>query len=179
MMKTAFSFAFALVASAGLVCAQQSPAATASATIAGKNISIKYSAPSVRGREGKLFGADGKISHDPGYPVWRAGANAATALHTDADLDIAGLNVPAGNYTLFVDISNPDAWQLIVNKQTGQWGLRYDKSQDLGRVPMKMSKPSTMKELLTYSLLSDEDTKKGTLELAWEDHVASVDFTVK
>src|SRR5215471_15247138 len=84
---------------AGLGIAQ-SPKAETSVKIGGKTISIKYSAPSVRGR--KIFGADGLVSHDPTYPVWRAGANEATALHTEADLTIGSLHVPKGDYTLFV-----------------------------------------------------------------------------
>jgi hypothetical protein len=173
MMKTVLHFALVLVVSVGVVCAQQSPPEQATATIAGKTLTIKYSAPSVRGREGKLFGPDGKISHDPNYPVWRAGANGATTFHTDANLDVGGLTVPAGTYTLFVLVENPDAWQLIVNKQTGQWGLRYDKSQDLGRVPMTMSKPPALVETLKYTLSA------GKLELASENHVASVPIAVK
>ena len=51
--------------------------ATESKTIGGKTISVKYSSPKVRGREGKLFGKDGVIGQDPTYPVWRAGANSA------------------------------------------------------------------------------------------------------
>ena len=151
---------------------------TASVTIAGKNISIKYASPAVNGREGKLFGKDGRIASDPHYPVWRGGADSATALHTDADLDIGGVSVPKGDYTLFVDISNPDHWQLIVNKQTGQWGLAYEGSQDLGKTTMTMSKPSSMVEQLKYTLTSTGGNK-GKLELAWEDHAASVPLTVK
>ena len=55
------------------------------ATIAGKPITIKYGAPSVRGRQ--IFGDGGLVSKDWAYPVWRAGANSATAFHTDAALD--------------------------------------------------------------------------------------------
>ena len=85
-----------------------SPPATATVTIAGKTITINYSSPRVNGREGHIFNKDGLIEQThKSYPVWRAGANAATALHTDADLTIGDLNVPAGNYTLFVDIANP------------------------------------------------------------------------
>ena len=68
--------------------------------------------------------------------MWRAGANEATALHTDADLQIGSLNIPKGDYSLFVNLANPDSWELIVNKQTGQSGLEYDPKQDLGRVKM-------------------------------------------
>src|ERR1041384_4136549 len=104
--------------------AQLSPAATASVTTGGKNLSIRYSAPSVRGRQ--IFGDGGLVSHDPTYPAWRAGANDATSFHTDADLDLGGLRVPRGNYTLYVWVKDPNAWELIVNKQTGQWGLSYN-----------------------------------------------------
>jgi len=154
-----------------------SPSATASATIAGKTISIAYSSPRVKGREGHIFTKDGLISHDPHYPVWRAGANAATTLHTDAELKIGDLTVPAGTYTLFVDISNPDQWELIVNKKTGEWGLAYDGTQDLGRVKMSMSKPLAMVENLTYTITSLGGTT-GKISLEWENHSASVLFAV-
>lgn len=151
----------------------KSPPETASATIGGKAISISYSSPRVNGREGKLFGKDGQIGKDPTYPVWRAGANSATKLHVDGDIHLGDLAVPKGDYTLYVDVSNPDSWTLIVNKQTGQWGTKYDKAQDLGRVPMTMSKPSSMVEDLTYTL-TDNGGGKGSLTLSWEDHKGSV-----
>ncbi len=27
------------------------------------------------------------------------------------------------------------SWQLIINKQTGQWGTEYNQGQDLARIP--------------------------------------------
>lgn len=154
-----------------------SPSATATATIAGKTISITYSSPRVKGREGRIFTKDGLISHDPHYPVWRAGANAATTLHADADLKIGDLMVPKGTYTLFVDISNPDEWELIVSKKTGEWGLAYDKAEDLGRVKMNMSKPLKMVEDLTYTITNLGGTT-GKITLEWENHSANVLFAV-
>ncbi len=151
----------------------KSPPAKASATIAGKTITIAYSSPRVRGREGRIFTKDGLISHDPHYPVWRAGANAATTLKTGGDIMLGDLEVPAGTYTLFVDISDPAHWALIVSKATGEWGLSYDPTKDLGRTPMKMSKPSSMAEDLTYTLTSDGGGK-GMLTLEWENVKASV-----
>lgn len=169
-----------LIAAATLLAQQnppKSPPATESATIAGKTVTIAYSSPRVRGRAGHIFAKDGLIGHDATYPVWRAGANAATKLHTDADLDFHGLNVPKGDYTLYVDIANPDKWVLIVNKQTGQWGTKYDKAQDLGRISMKMSKPLATVEDLKYTLTPLGGTT-GKLTLEWENHSASVVFAV-
>lgn len=168
----------ALLGAANLASAQQSPGATETVTIGGNAITITYSSPRVRGREGKLFGKDGRIGQDGTYPVWRAGANAATAFHTDATLDIGGLAVPSGDYTLFVNLADPNNWELIINKQTGQWGLSHDQAQDLGRVKMTMSKPSAVVENLKYTL-SDEGGNQGKLTLEWENHSASVLFTVK
>src|SRR5436309_964651 len=88
-----------------------SPPAETSVTIAGKNISVKYSAPSVRGR--KIFSEDGILKGDTGYPVWRAGANAATVLESTGDLTIGTLAVPAGKHSLFV-LLDKAGWKLIV-----------------------------------------------------------------
>ena len=155
----------------------KSPPETASVTIGGKTISINYSSPRVNGREGHIFTKDGLIAKThKSYPVWRAGANAATTLKTDADLTIGNLNVPAGTYTLFVDISDPAQWMLIVNKKTGEWGLAYDPSQDLGKVKMRMSKPSSMIENLVYTI-KDNGGGKGTITLGWENKQGSVPVT--
>jgi hypothetical protein len=173
-----FLMCASLLALASTVFAQQKPPAsppeTATGTIGGHTITIKYSSPGVKGREGQIFNPGGLIQRThKQYPVWRAGANSATSLHTDADLTIGSLQVPKGDYTLFVDISDPGVWVLIVNKQTGEWGLRYDASQDLGKTPMMMSKPPSMVENLVWSI-TDQGGGKGTITLAWEDHSASV-----
>jgi hypothetical protein len=154
----------------------KSPPATASVTIGGKAITITYSSPRVNGRAGQIFSMDGLIGKDPSYPIWRAGANAATVLHTEADLTLGGLAVPKGDYSLWVDISDADNWILIVNKQSGQWGRTYDPAQNLGRVKMTMSKPPTTVENLKYTF-SDLDATTHKLTLEWENYSASVLFT--
>jgi len=148
---------------------------TATGTIAGKPISIKYTGPSVKGR--KVFTPAGPMAKDPNYPVWRAGADSSTTLHTEADLKIGNLTVPKGDYSLYVDLKDVDHWQLIVNKATGQWGLTYDKSQDLGRVPMTMSKPAAPVEVLKYTITSSGN--KGKITLEWENYSGSVDIEGK
>ncbi len=175
---TAFSAVIVIVGVVGAtrVVSAQSPPASTTATIAGKTLSVKYSAPSVRGR--KIFGAGGLLSTDPTYPAWRAGANSATTFHSDADLDVGGLSVPKGTYSLYVWVQDPDAWQLIINKQTGQWGLSYNASQDLGRVKMTMAKPPALVETLKYTL-ANQGSSKAELRLAWEHHIGTVSISLK
>lgn len=155
----------------------QSPAAETSVTIGGKSITIKYSAPSLRGRQ--MFGPAGRISKDPTYPVWRTGADSATALHTDADLSFNGLEVPKGDYTIFTMMdANPP--QLIINKQTKQWGLAYDAKMDLGRVPMSINAAKPLKPIETLKItLLAMGGNSGKIEIRWENVIASAPFTVK
>jgi hypothetical protein len=179
-MKRLFVCTGLLLGAVSLFAQQKPPAsppATESATIGGKSITITYSSPRVKGREGHIFTKDGLISHDPHYPVWRGGANAATTLKTDADLTIGDIEVPAGTYTLFVDISDPSNWVFIVNKQTGEWGLKYDGTQDLGKTRMTMAAPPGLVEDLKYTI-TDDGGGKGTLTLAWENVSASVPIRV-
>ena len=156
---------------ATLIVHAQSPRAEATVTINGKVVSVKYSAPSVRGRQ--IFGDGGLLAMDPTYPAWRAGANSATAFHTDADLMVGTLSVPKGDYTLYAWVKDPNAWELIISKETGQWGLSYNAKMDLGRTKMTMTKPAKLVEQLKYTLTP------ARLELAWENHVASVPISVK
>jgi len=174
-MKRALFLAVAAVGLAGIACSQQSPATETSVTIGGKTISIKYNAPSVKGR--KIFGDGGRISKDGTYPVWRLGADSATRFHTDVNLDLGGLKVPAGDYTLYAQV-DAQPWQLIVSKQTGQWGTVYVKENDLGRVKMTMSKPASLVETMKITL-SKTDEKSGKLVVEWEHSSAAMSFKIQ
>ena len=161
----------ALVAITVLMIAQDkkplSPPGQATMSFAdGKTVTIDYSRPSMRGR---------KIMGDlvPFDKVWRTGANAATSLKTDVNLSIGGTAVPAGSYTLYT-LPKADGWMLIVNKQTGQWGTKYDQSQDLARIPMKVMKASSPVEQFTISFVKS-GSENAVLKMEWENTVASVD----
>lgn len=136
----------------------------------GKTVTIKYSRPSMRGR--KIYG-----ELVPYGKVWRTGANSATIFTTDTALDIGGTSVPAGEYTLYT-LPGAKSWELIVNKQTGQWGTKYDQGQDLARIPMKVSQLPSGLETFTISL-DKMGAKAATLKLDWELTSASVNITEK
>jgi hypothetical protein len=91
---------------------------------------------------------------------------------------IGTVAIPKGSYTLYVWVQNPDAWELIVSRQTGQWGLSYNPSMDLGRIKMAMTKPPMLVETLKYTL-TDKGNNQGELRLEWESHVGTVALTVK
>jgi hypothetical protein len=144
--------------------AQQAPASprdTAEMTYANERIYVDYGRPSMRGRT--IMG--GLV---PYGRVWRTGANAATTFVTPRDVRIGETLVPAGTYTLYT-LPGEQAWQLIINKQTGQWGTEYDQAQDLARIPMKVERTAAPVEQFTIQLVP------GTgLVMEWENTRLSV-----
>jgi len=146
-----------------------SPPANTAVTINGHHVKVEYYAPSMHGR--KIMG-----SLVPWDQVWCTGANWATKITSDADLEVAGLKLPKGSYSIWT-LPNAKEWMLIVNKQTGQFHLDYDASQDFGRVKMNLKTLAMPVETFTIQLTSAGGAK-GTLALSWENTEASVPFTV-
>jgi hypothetical protein len=143
---------------------QQQPASprdTAEMTYANERIYVDYGRPYMRGRT--IMG--GLV---PYGQVWRTGANAATTFVTPRDVRIGETLVPAGTYTLYT-LPGEREWQLIVNRQTGQWGTQYDASQDLARIPMRVERTAAPVEQFTIQLVP------GTgLVMEWENTRVSV-----
>ena len=84
--------------------------------------------------------------------VWRTGANAATTFFIDHAVAIGDVVVPAGGYTLWT-LPTADGVELIINRQTRQWGTEYDSDQDLTRVPMRIATGSTPLENFTIAIV--------------------------
>ncbi len=149
---------------------QLSPRDTAEAAVGAAHIVVDYGRPSMRGR--KVFG--GIV---PWNAVWRTGANAATQLITDRDLEIGGTLVPAGTYSLF-SLPTESGWTLIINSQHGQWGTEYHPEQDLARIPLTVTRLADPVERFTIAV-TPADAGAGTLDLAWERTKGSVAVRVK
>lgn len=142
-----------------------SPPGSAECAINGKKVTIEYSRPSMKGR--KIMG--GLV---PYGQVWRTGANEATSLTTETNLDIGGTKVPAGKYTLYT-LPSEGGWKLIINKQTGQWGTEYNQDQDLARVDMKTTPLTSPVEQFTISF-DQHGSSSADLVLEWEKTRVSV-----
>jgi hypothetical protein len=156
----------------------------------GKWIVVDYGRPILRGRT-DIFGSGadyGKKVNDDG-PVWRAGANQTTRFKTEAPLVFAGKALPAGEYSVFVDLK-PGAWTLIFstqphqtkydpNNKTETFGAyNYDSKFDVLRVPMTTSTGTLSIDQFTIAFV-DMTQQGGTLAMAWEKTVATVAFTMQ
>ena len=119
---------------------------------------VDYGRPLLRGR--KLLGD--VLPYDR---VWRTGANAATQFTTSAPVKLAGMQLPAGTYTLWT-VPHTNGVDLIVNRQTGQWGTDYNSSRNLGIAKITTRELSAPVEAFTIFIVP-ADTKHGTLVMEW------------
>jgi hypothetical protein len=145
MKRYFFASASALLGLAAAAYGQQ----VTSATIEGQTITVKYSPPLAKTR-------------------------AAGAFHTDADLAFNGFNLSKGDYTVYV-LADGAQWQLALNRVTGPKAATYDPKQDLGRVPMTMTKPAAPAPACKITLTKSA-ALAAKLEVAWNDAVASTSF---
>lgn len=132
---------------------------TTRASIGPATFMVDYGRPLARGRE--LLG--NVIRYNS---VWRTGANAATQFSASAPITIGTLKIPAGMYTLWSVARANGSAELIVNKQTGQWGTDYNSALNLGRLSLETEKASTMVEKFTISI-NPVDSRHGMLVLEW------------
>ncbi|HKP93421.1 MAG TPA: DUF2911 domain-containing protein [Chthoniobacterales bacterium] len=148
-----------------------SPHETVNATVDGAKITIVYGRPYTKdpksGEKRKIWG-----TLVPYNQVWRMGADEATILTTDKDITIGGANIAAGSYSLYLWPTEAGA-KLIVNKQTGQWGTKYDEKQDLVRIDLK--KEAGPKPVDQFTIAVDG----STLKLMWEDAKYSATIAAK
>jgi len=154
----------------------------------GKWIVVDYSRPILRGRT-NIWGSGSEYGTAllGGAPVWRAGANKSTRFKTETDLIIGGEALPAGEYSLFIDLKE-GAWTLIVSDHKAKMGSRtddegiwgsysYTPEMDVLRTELKLESGSTSVDQLTF-VFTDMSQEGGTLALMWDHVVASVPFSI-
>jgi hypothetical protein len=160
-----------------------SPASTVSQTIGISTVTVKYSRPSVRGREiwGALvpygwtkqgFGAGNEAP-------WRAGANENTVIEFSHPAKVEGHAVPAGSYGLFFVVNKDNTGEVVLSKDYRSWGsFWYDPKYDLMRSKIQL-KVAPQTELLTYSF-TNITKNTADLVLDWEkkEFPVKIEFAV-
>lgn len=155
--------------------------------VGGKWIAVDYGRPILRGRSG-IFGAGDSYgkSVNAGAPVWRAGANKSTRLMTELDLSFGDQVLPAGEYSVFVELKEGD-WTLILSTHAakdgfrepgeGLWGAyNYTPDKDVVRVKMELSELGVSHEQFTISFTDITDSG-GNLSMLWDKTGATAAFS--
>ncbi len=137
-------------------------------------ISINYSRPGVKGREGNIWNTP--VAHygfvDLGHGTstaapWRAGANENTTISFSHPVKIEGKDLPAGTYGFFISLGEQES-TLIFSKVNNSWGsFYYDPTEDALRVTVKNQVLDKSVEWLTYQF-TDQTDNSATVAMAWE-----------
>jgi hypothetical protein len=144
---------------------RSSPLDSTTFTIAKQTVKVCYGRPSARGRT--MIGGKGV----PYGKLWRTGANEPTVIFTPVALDIAGVKVGPGKYSLYT-VPGEKEWEVIVNRSTSQWGHEnsYTKevqAQEVGRGKAPATRLSAPVETFTISA-HPATGETEHLMLAWE-----------
>jgi hypothetical protein len=155
----------------------------------GKWIEVTYNRPMLRQRP-DIFGAGaeyGKLVTGDA-PVWRVGANQTTRFKTEVPLVFDGKTLPAGEYSMFVDLKE-GAWTLIFSNWPAQkefdpknttalfGSAGYTPDRDVLRAPMKVTKGHMRVDQLTM-VFCDVTQSSGNLAVVWDTTTATVPFRV-
>ena len=152
-----------LMLALGTALGHGNEAGKAEAMIGNAKVTIVYGRPTLKGRDLS------KMIH-PGQ-VWRIGADMATTIESDQDLDFGGTRVPKGKHVLLAQLTAPGQWSLIVSSQPVS---HYQPAAKLAEVPMSVETAPNSVEELSISLASDGGS--GTIEIAWGTSKLSASF---
>jgi len=179
------------VGAAVLALAQDHPRGSASAAVGGKQVSVDYGRPELKGRE-----LDALMKQLPADRIWRAGENQVSTLKTEGDLLVGGKRVPAGKYSVYVHAGESGAWDFVLNRDLGlplgkmwpqapenlknePWPHYTDYSKSIAgsevvRVPMKSA--TGQQPVDTFTMTFTPSGQGQQLTLAWGTQAWSVDL---
>ncbi len=130
------------------------------ALLGATHITIRYSAPAVRGRI--IWG--GLVPYNE---VWVTGAHRATSFEIDRDISMDGKKVPAGKYAIFT-IPGKEKWFFILNRKWDQHlADEYEQKDDILRFEVTPRTISSLQERLNYTITELSDTE-AVLSISWE-----------
>ncbi|SFB25977.1 DUF2911 domain-containing protein [Algoriphagus aquimarinus] len=178
LFLSAFAFilflSFSTTSFAQLQAPAPSPSAYVSQNVGFTKISIDYSSPAVKGR--KVFGELEKYG-----VTWRAGANGPTIIEFSTGVKIAGKNLAAGKYTLFITPQQSGDWTIHLNSKANAV-FAYMKDGKIDEeamakddaVAIKVSPiaaPETFERLAYF--ISAENNKVASVTFMWADVMLS------
>jgi tetratricopeptide (TPR) repeat protein len=153
-------------------------------TLGVTEIEIRWNAPGVKGREGKVWGTETApygfevlgFGSDKPSP-WRAGADENTTISFSTDVKINGQLLPAGKYGFLIALY-PDSCTLIFNKNTEAWGAYFYRPElDVLRVKTIQQKDQQQSvERLTYNFYNQTN---NSIEIALEWERWKIPFKVE
>jgi hypothetical protein len=163
-----------LAVDAGVATAQivASERASVAQTVDGTQITVDYSRPRLRGRT-TIYGGLEKWG-----TVWTPGADDATAIRLSKPATVAGLQVPAGRYSVWFVLRESAPWTLVLDPRDSLFHTEHPDStaQQLRAPIVPFDVPAT--EVLTWAF-PDVTNRGATLEFRWGTKGVALPITVQ
>ncbi|HEU5217936.1 MAG TPA: DUF2911 domain-containing protein, partial [Gemmatimonadales bacterium] len=144
-----------------------SPFGTISQRVDSTTMTVEYYRPSVRGRT--IFGRLVRWGD-----LWTPGANWATTLEVDHDVQIENRPLPHGKYSLWlIPAQSPDSWTVVLSRSARRFHVVKPVPAD-DQLRFKVLVDSTPHtEVLTFSF-PEVNREGATLQLRWAETAASL-----
>lgn len=163
-------------------CAQKqnrkSPQETVTAESGDLTVRVVYSRPFKNDR--LIFGDEDTDALVPFGEKWRTGANEATEITINKDVDINGEQLVAGTYSVYT-IPEKDRWIIAFNSRTDYWGKSlfgspFKEKNDVLRIEVPAKTTSESIEQFTIHLKAT-DSNDIDVSMVWD--TTEVSFTLK
>jgi hypothetical protein len=149
-----------------------SEAASITQTVDGTVLTLEYSRPRARGRQ-DLFG-----ELIPWGEVWTPGANAATRLTVSQDIMLAGVDIPAGSWSMWLVVADGEDWELVLDPRDSLFHTAHPEPTDEQIRTFVQRTAGPPVEVLTWSV-PDLSNTGGVLEMAWGTTRIALPFAVQ
>lgn len=148
-----------------------SPPATVSYNESGLEITIDYSQPSEKGR--LIFGEESEQALQPYSKYWRLGANAATEISFNKNVNFGGKAVDAGSYRIYA-IPGPDTFEITLNSETDVFFGAVEPDYDLDVLTIEVPVQQSNSPVETFTIGFSSTDKGANINFSWDQTMFQV-----
>lgn len=139
----------------------------------GLDVKVVYYKPYKKGR--LIFGSEKDEALVPYDKYWRLGANDATEITFNKDVNFVNKAVQAGSYRMYA-VPNESSWQISLNSEVGKFGyFEPNYALDVAKVEVPVGKVTEETEQLTISF--DPDSSGVNMIIIWDKTLIRVPIT--
>ena len=154
-----------------LTTRSHSPAETKVISHQGLDVHVVYGRPYKKER--LIFGEEQDGALVPYNKYWRLGANEATEITFNKDVEFADKPVQAGSYRMYA-VPKADTWQISLNSELGKFGyFEPNYALDVAKVDVPVMESQDTTEQLTITF-APADSAGVFMNIAWDKNSVRV-----
>ena len=155
----------------------KSPPTTASFSDRGLDIMVSYSQPSKRGRV--IFGEAAAGALQPHGQYWRFGANKATEISFNKNVNFAGQALNAGTYRMYA-VPGAEAFKIVLNSELEvNFSAASDANHELDVLSVDVPVQMAPAEVEKFTISFRSDSAGTIMDCVWDRTLISIPITVQ